>query len=236
MNESSQAKENPVCLWVPSSSNCYLLETSINSCRKANADAVICILEETKDPIDKTILEKINPDHHLNSIDEGVSSRKGWDNVKGLLISIFRLCTTHNYSGVYVFNHTTVLSSPPEGINNTFSYFNKNIGLGGYRNKGLPVVDPAFYWISLECVKSCITYMKYKKITMDKNSSENIILSLVAFATGNYVRLYEEDHITLYHEINETTVSPIMDFRNAFTIYTNKLDRQKLIKEKAATL
>jgi hypothetical protein len=236
MNESSQAKENPVCLWVPSNNNSCLLETAVDNCRNLENNVKIFILDNTKELINANLINRIKPDYHLISTVDGISSRKGWESLKGILKHIVSLCHSGKYPGVYIFNDTTILSKSFDKVNNIFSLFDKNAGLSGFRNKGAPFVDSSVYWISSECAKDCLGYIQKNISDQSADLSESISISLIAYNLGHYVQILEDDYLTVYDEIKNTNLKPIVDFRNAYKIYINKSDRQKLIKEKAATV
>ena len=233
MKELSQKKENPLCLWIPTRSESFLLETAVNNCRAWGDDIKIFILESVRDSIRPEITNRIKPDYHVFSPVEGLTSRKGISSLKGMLSNIRSLCLADKYPGAYVFNNTTIFSNFTGGIENIFESFNKSAGLSGFRNGGVPVVDPSLYWISLECVEDCLKYITNKQISLDKYLTENVTLSLIAYSLGHHVELQEEDYLNVYNELGDTTVKPIMDFRNAYTAYTVKSDREKLILDKA---
>jgi hypothetical protein len=233
MNESSQRKENPVCMWIPTRSNSFLLEAAVNNCRNWGDDIKIFILESTKELLDKSLMEKIKPDHYLLSPVEGLANRKSWIGLKGVLNHIISICRSHKYPGVYVFNNTTIFSNYSGGIDDIFSLFNKNAGLSGFRNGGAPCVDPSVFWISLECAEACLQYMLTKPLAPEKALPDNMTLSLIAYTTGHYVQILEDDFLSVYNEVEDTPVKPIVDFRNAYAVYNVKADKEKLTLNKA---
>jgi hypothetical protein len=233
MNESSQKKENPVCMWIPTKSNSFLLETAVNNCRNWGEDVKIFILESTKELLDKELIKKINPDHYLLSPIDGLTIRKSWVSLKGILNHVISVCRSNKYPGIYVFNNTTIFSNYSGGISNIFSLFNTSAGLSGFRNGGAPCVDPSMFWISLECAESCLQYILTKPLAPEKALPDNMTLSLIAYATGHYVQILEDDVLSVYNEIEDTSVKPIVDFRNAYAVYNSKADKEKLILNKA---